>query len=103
VLSSAALELCRPHSDSGDSSDRVSGVRDVKPWEEEVRQRLKAKTRIISKVEEAFNPTIANPIYSCTVYLSWHPAGSQQAFPNPISQPLCTHRPSILLPPHGSI
>lgn len=54
VLSSAALELAQPgSSDSGDSSDGVRGERgerDTKPWEEVVRQRLRAKTRIISKV-----------------------------------------------------
>ena len=51
VLSSAALELAQPgSSDSGDSSDGVRGERGTKPWEEAVRQRLRAKTRIISKV-----------------------------------------------------
>ena len=60
VLSSAALELSRPQtSEGGDSGDSVRGVRDVKPWEEEVQQRLRAKTRIISKVVEVLNPTIA--------------------------------------------
>ena len=54
VLSSAALELAQPgSSDSGDSSDGVRGERGergTKPWEEVVQQRLRAKTRIISKV-----------------------------------------------------
>ena len=54
VLSSAALELAQPgSSDNGDSSDGVRdvrGERGTKPWEEVIRQRLRAKTRIISKV-----------------------------------------------------
>lgn len=54
VISSAALKLAQPgSSDGGDSSDGVRAVRDErgrKPWEEVVRQRLRAKTRIISKV-----------------------------------------------------
>lgn len=102
MLSSAALELCRPHSDSGDSSDRVSGVRDVKPWEEEVRRRLIAKTRIISKVEEAFNPTIANPIYSCTIYLFGILQGPSNPSPIPSPSRFAPIAPAFFFPLMGA-
>ena len=102
VLSSAALELAQPgSSDNGDSSDGVRSVKGeggTKPWEEVLRQRLRAKTRIISKVEGPDHCTHVH-MYCTGMY----PTGAQQTSPPPLSKPLCSCGSNILLSSDGNV
>ena len=106
VLSAAALELSQPHrprlAEVGVASLHPSAPNPLRPWEDEIRERLKAKTRIIARVGHL--PLVEEASHvSYSPSLSLHSPGPLPSPSDPHPQPVCSSGWPVLFPPPGGI